>query len=216
MLSRGTALMLVFAAWVFSAPVSLDRIAVIVGDRVIKDSDINREIRITDFLNGTPLEFSAATRKAALNRLIDQALIRQEIQVGEYPFATDQEVNRFLDQVKIQRFKTQPEYQKALRDYGLTEEQLRRALRWQLTVLAFIQSRFRPGVFITDDDVKQYYQSHLPDLTAQNGGKEPSLEDARDGIEKQITAQRVDQQFNQWLDETRKNTVVKYREVELR
>ena len=216
MLSHGAFVMLLFAVSPGFAAVTLDRIAVIVADHVIKDSDIEREIRITDFLNGTPLEFSLATRKAALNRLIDQALIRQEIEVGEYPFATEKEVNRFLDQVKIQRFKTQPDYQKALRDYGLTEQQLRSALKWQLTVLAFIQSRFRPGVFINDADVKQYYESHLRELTEQNGGKQPSLEDARDDIEKQLTAERVDQQFNQWLDETRQNTTVKYREVQLR
>jgi hypothetical protein len=209
-------LLIALAAAPAFAAVTLDQIAVIVDDQAVKDSDIRREIRTTAFLNGASLQFSLETRKKALDRLISQALIRREIEVGQYPFATEPEVDRFLEQVKLQRFKSQPEYQQALRDYGLTEEQLRRALKWQLTVLNFIQSRFRPGVFIKDEDVKQYYASHLAELTAANGGKRPSLEEARDEIEKQITAERVNQNFNEWLDQLRRNTVVKYREVELR
>ena len=44
-----------------SGAVILDRIAVIAGTHVIKASDIDRDIRLTDFLNRTPLNFSPST-----------------------------------------------------------------------------------------------------------------------------------------------------------
>lgn len=42
----------------------LDRIAVIVGNRVIKTSDIDRDIRLTAFLNRAKAEFSRELRSS--------------------------------------------------------------------------------------------------------------------------------------------------------
>ncbi len=44
--------------------VIIDRIAIVVGDSIVKDSDINRDIRVTSFLNGDPLDLSDKARKA--------------------------------------------------------------------------------------------------------------------------------------------------------
>jgi hypothetical protein len=114
--------------------VVLDRIAVVVNGRAIKDSDIEREIRIADYLNGDKLDFSRPARKKAVSRLIDQAIIRREIELARYPEATDDEVNKML----AETIKNRP----APRTYGLTEQQVRQALKWQLTVVRFMSMRF--------------------------------------------------------------------------
>ena len=49
-----------------------------------------------------------------------------------------------------------------MKRYGLTEPKLREQLLWQLTVLQFIDERFRGGVVVTDDDVRDYYDEHSP------------------------------------------------------
>jgi parvulin-like peptidyl-prolyl isomerase len=216
MAALGAVLIMAATSTIMQGATVIDRIAIIVGNSVIKDSDIDRDIRITDFLNRDPLEFSAAARKRAADRLIDQALIRREIEVAQYPYATDQDVNNFLQQIRKQRFKSDADYRHALEEYGITEAQLRRALKWQLTVLHFIDMRFRPGVLITDQDVADYYKSHLAELTRDNGGKHPTLEEARPKIEDELTGERVNQQFEAWLDETRKNANVQYREASLK
>jgi peptidyl-prolyl cis-trans isomerase SurA len=215
MLPTGAVLLMAASALVQGAVV-IDRIAIIAGNSIIKDSDIEREIRITGFLNHDPLQFSEATRKQAASRLIDQALLRREIQVAQHPYANDQDVNRFLEQIRKQRFKNDADYQQSLRDYGITEVQLRRALKWQLTVLRFINSRFRPGVLITDQDITQYFNEHSAEMTNRNGGKPLTLEEARPAIERQITGERVNRQFEEWLDETRKAANVQYREESLK
>ena len=142
-------------------------------------------------------------------------MIRREIEVAQYPFATDQDVNTFAQQIRKQRFKNDTEYNHALQEYGIIEAQLRKALKWQLTVLHFIDVRFRPGVLINDQDIEHYYNSHLAELTRNNGGKQPTLDQARSGIEDQLTGERVNQQFESWLDETRKNANIQYREASL-
>ena len=43
----------------FPAEVVIDRIAVIVGKSVIKSSDVERNLRLTEFLNQQPLSLSA-------------------------------------------------------------------------------------------------------------------------------------------------------------
>src|SRR5690242_5426942 len=63
----------------------IDRIAVVVNNQIVKDSDIDRDIRLVSFMNGQKIVTDAATRKEAANRLIDQQFIRREITTGEYP-----------------------------------------------------------------------------------------------------------------------------------
>ena len=127
----------------------IDRIAVIVGSSIVKDSDIERDLRVTDFLDGAPLDLGTESRKKATKRLIDQIFIRREIRLGDYPAATPEEAGQQLDSLKKQRFKSNSAYQDALRRYGLTEADLRTEFQWQLTVLRFIDARFKPAVLIT-------------------------------------------------------------------
>ena len=142
------ALLLLAPSIAFSA--IIDRIAVIVDSSIVKDSDIERDLRVTDFLDGTPLDLGKEPRKKAAQRLVDQIFIRREIRIGDYPAATPEEVTRQLDALKQQQFKTNAAYQDALRRYGLSEADLRTEFQWQLTVLRFIDARFKPAVLITE------------------------------------------------------------------
>lgn len=182
-----------------AAPVVVDRIAVVVGKRAIKTSDIDREVRITDLVNGDPLKLNAESREKAVARLIDQELIRREIEAGGYGLASDADVERFVAELKRQRFPTGAAYSTALTQYGVTDEQLRRHLRWQLTVLEFIEQRFRPGVIVTDQDVAEYVRRHsLSKTSAAPAAAE------RKRIEDEIAGERVNQLFEEWLTQTRK------------
>ncbi len=210
---RRAALMMLVAPFLMHA-VIIDRIAVVVGNSIIKDSDIDRDIRVTSFLDGRPLDITPARRKEALGHLIDQVFIRREIQIGSYPIATLQEADAQLDRLKKQRFKTQAAYEAALKRYGLTELELRTQFQWQLTVLRFIDTRFKPAVLVSDDEIEKYYREHAAALRRQYPGK--SLDDLRDHIRDILTAEGVNQQFFAWLDAQRSETKVKYLEASLR
>ncbi len=135
----------------FSAAAEIiDRVAVVVGQDVIKWSDIDRDIRVTDFLNEAALDFGASARKQSASRLIDQALIRQQIRSGEYPPASLDDAGRLLASLRSDRFHSDAAYHAALSRYGITEEELRDALLWQLTVLRFIEARFHPETPASD------------------------------------------------------------------
>jgi hypothetical protein len=194
--------------------VIIDRIAIIVGNSIVKDSDISRDLRVTSFLNDDPLNLSAEARKAAASRLVDQIFIRREIQLGNYATASPQEANKELDQLVQQRFKSQSSLQGALKKYGITAPDLRSHFLWQVTVLRFIDARFKPAVLVTDAEVENYYNEHRVALQRQHPSK-ADLENARPEITDLIAAQRVNKLFFSWLDEQRKATSIKYVEGSL-
>jgi hypothetical protein len=196
-------------------PVIIDRIAVRVGNSIIKDSDIDRNLRVTDFLNDQPLNMNNEARREASKRLIDQAFIRREIQLGDYPRATWEEADQQLDRLKKERYKTQDALQSAIHRYGLVEPDLRFEFHWQLTVLRFIDLRFKPAVLVTDEEIQKYYREHQTALRRANPGKN-SLDDLRDQIRDILAGEKVNEQFFAWLDDQRKSNKVEFYEESLR
>ena len=195
--------------------VIIDRIAVVVGNSIVKDSDIERDVKVTDFLNGQPPMPNAAERRAAANRLIDQIFIRREIELGNYPVATMEETAQELSKLEKDRFKTAAALQKSLHLYGLKEADLKSYFHWQLTVLRFVDARFRPSVLVTDEEIAKYYQQHAAAFKKEHPDKS-SLDDVRGEINTILASQRVDKVFFSWLDEQRKDAKIKYFEESLR
>jgi hypothetical protein len=60
----------------------IDRIAVTVEKQVITESEIWRQIRITAFLNGEEPDFSSAAKRTMADRLVEQVLIRRELETS--------------------------------------------------------------------------------------------------------------------------------------
>ncbi len=212
MQARAAILLLLTQCLMFA--VIIDRVAVVVGDSIIKDSDIERDIRVTSLLDGQSPDVSLAKRKEAVGHLVDQIFIRRETEIGNYPVATFQEADQQLAKLVKQRFKTQAALNQALQRYGLTELELRTQFKWQLTVLKFIDARFKPAVLISDDEIEKYYNQHAAALKRQNPGK--SLDDLRDRIRDVLTAEGVNKQFFAWLDDQRSQTKIRYLEESLR
>ena len=192
--------------------VVIDRIAVVVGKQVIKTSDIEKDLRLTEFLNREKLDLTTSAKKKAAERLIDQEIIRQEIVTGAYRRPTDAEGAAFAKQFENDRFHgSAAELNAALAKYRLTAAQLRDELLWQLTVLRFIDERFRPGVMVSDDDVKSYYDSHQAELHRENP-RGFTLEDLQAKIRQTLEGEQINQNFNEWLEDARKRYRIEYRQ----
>ena len=202
---------LVFGA-VLAGSVVIDRIAVVVGTQCIKLSDIDRDLRLTRFLNRQPLDLSADARRAAAERLIDQAIISDEIVNGGFARPAGSAADPLLAQFRQERSGgSDAGLRQALSAYGLTETQLRTRLLRQLQVLRFIDQRFRPGVLVTDEEVHAYYDQHRTDLARQYpqatgfGALEPKIRASLEG-------ERMNQNFEQWLDRARQRYRIEYRQ----
>jgi hypothetical protein len=202
-------LLICFAA---DAAVVLDRIAVVVDKHVIKTSDIERDMRVAEFLNRAPLNTSVEVKRQAAERLIDQGVIREEMDKGGYSKSSAGEVDGLVKRMLAERFGgSAVSFQQELARYGLTESQLRLQLQWQLDVLAFLDQRFRPGVLLTDDQVKSYYDQHRADLERQF----PQLktyEAMEPKIRASLEGEQLNKNFEDWLAEARKRDRIVYRQ----
>jgi len=142
----------------------IDRIAVVVGNRVITESEIMREIRLTAFLNAEPLDFSAESKRKTAERLVEQRLIQIENDISLYPEPAVESIDQALAEVKA-RASTPAKYEEEIQRTGIVEKELKDHLRRQLTTLRFLELRFRPGIQISEEEIGPYFEQRLlPEL----------------------------------------------------
>ncbi len=203
-------LLLALAATLASATI-IDRIAVTVGNRVITSSDIDRDIRVTAFLNGQPPDQSAANKRATAERLVEQTLVRRELETNRYPVPQPAEIEPALAAFRHRYYPNEADYRRALAKYGISDQDVRDALLWQRTLLQFIDVRFRPAVQVTGEEIQHYFDTVLaPRLRAEEPGKTFSLDDYRDQIEDILAGRREDSEMDNWLREARRRTPIVY------
>jgi len=190
----------------------VDRIAVSVGNRVITESDLYREIRLTAFLNGQKPDFSPESKRQTAERLVDQRLMRTELDMSRYLLPTAEESDAALRELKS-RFPDDDAYRRGLAEYGIREDDLTARLTWQLTLVHFIDVRFRAGIQVSDEEVRNYFNERLrPILEKAHPGQPVSLDDYRDTIERTLTGEAADQQAEQWLKRARSRNRIVYRD----
>jgi hypothetical protein len=165
----------------------LDRVAVVVGNTVLTETEVVQETRLEAFMNQAPLKLDAETKRTAADRLVDQKLIRNEMKIGAYPQPTPAEVDGMLGNLKQERFGgSDTAYRAALEKYGITEAQVREYLAWQLAAIRFTDLRFTPAI--------------------PGNGDEQSANRSSNGVPD------VDQQLDAWLKQTRAETKVRFKQ----
>jgi hypothetical protein len=187
----------------------IDRIAVSVGNQAVTTSDIDREIRVSSFLNRSQPDFSPAARHATADRLVEQRLILRELENSGYPVPADSEIDPILDNFKKDNFTSDEDYFHALAEAGITDRQVRDELLWQRRLLEFIDVRFRPGVQVSQQDIENYFHLKVePAAEAAHPGEPVTLDQYREQIEEKLTGDQVDKQMNAWLENARQRSEV--------
>jgi peptidyl-prolyl cis-trans isomerase SurA len=187
----------------------IDKIVITVANQVITQSQIDDEIRVTAFLNREKVDLSADARKQAAARLVEQALIKREMDISHYPLPELSDAGESLEALKA-TYSTESEFQNALQASGITADELTLRLWWQLTLLRFIDYRFRPGIQIPTADVQAYYRRQVSEWEQKGTKPIPTLDESRDQIEEILTQQRIDQALEQWMNDTRKQVTIHY------
>ena len=195
-----------------SAAEVIDRVAVTVAKRVITQSDITTEIRLSAFLNQSEPDLGTASRKQTAQRLVERALFEAEMEIGSYTAPQMKEIEPELAALKKGHYPNEQSYRAALAKYRISEESLRRYLLQQLAVLRFIDARFGPGVQILETDIRDYYTGRFVKQWENTSKKPvPPLEEVSATIEESLRAEQVDRLVEQWLEETRNRTRIEYK-----
>jgi hypothetical protein len=194
----------------------IDRIVVSVGGRVITTTDLEGEIRVAAFLNGVKPDLTPRGKRATAERMVEQLLVKEELETSRYPVPGPSDIERALDEFKEKNFPDDAAYRKALADYGITVQDVKDQLLWERTLLEFIDVRFRPGVQVSDRDIQEYFDTVVaPAARAAHPGQPVALEDFRSQIEQTLTGQREDRDMDAWLRQARNRTQIVYHDEAL-
>ena len=195
----------------------VDRIAVAVGNRVITSNDIERQARVSAFLSGVKPDLSPEGKRKTAEAMVDQKLVSRELEMARYPEPDASEVDDAFAEFKSQYFASDSEYQAALREYGLTEAEVKEQLLYQRRFLNFIGARFRPAAQIGDAEIREYFEKTvLPAAKAANPDATFTVDEFRDQIVAKLMGDRVDQEIGKWLAEARRRTTVVFHEEAFR
>ena len=179
----------------------LDRIVVTVNGHAILQSDWQDEVRYESFVAGrVPATASAADRKAALNRLIDRELLREQAAAPDVTPSSPEEIEKQFASAKDDYARTNPSqtWNEALPNYGLNETDIKNHIALELFQLRLIDAHLRPSIQVEPDEISAYYRNHLPPSTAS--GKQISLQEETPQIRELLTQQKMNDLLNSWLD----------------
>lgn len=185
---------------------TLDRIVVVVNKGIILASQWDEAIRFEALTTGRELhDMTDAECEAALDRLIDQELLEQEIASSNYQPVSASEVDLQVAALRRQLAPSADEaaWRALLARYGLDDDDVRDRVAVQVDVLRFIDLRFRPSIHIDPRNVEAYYRSTLLPQLQASGGRVPELKQAAAQIEEVLVQQRIDELLSAYLKNLR-------------
>jgi peptidyl-prolyl cis-trans isomerase SurA len=189
----------------------LDRIVATVNGHIILQSDWDDALAYESFISGRPLgQFTVEDRKSALDRLIDQELLREQMRSPDSKPATDEEVGKRIHEVRKQYLEAESDqgWRAALARYGLTENELRERLARQIELMRLVDERLRPTVNIDAKSIESYYNQELLPQLRQSGAKEVPLAEVTPKIRELLTQQKMDQLLTAWLQSLRASSQI--------
>ena len=209
------AVVIAIAAILCSATEVIDRIVATVNRTPVTQSEWDDAVRLEALLEGRePGAENDAERKATLDRLIDQALITQQIHESSYTPVTDDVVAARIAELRRQvpQAGADAAWHTLLASYELTEADVKAHIRTELDVLRFLDQRFRPTVQVFPREVRRYYDDQFVPEVRKAGGQPKPLADVEPQIEQILTEQRVNELVQGWLQGLRSQAQIQYRE----
>ena len=211
-------LIFAFAAMLLVAPSSssqgevIDRIVATVNGHIILQSDWDDALRYEAFSGGRPLDrLTTDERKSALDHLIDQELLREQLRSPDSQHASAEEVAARVAEIRKQYPEGESEsgWQNLLRTYGLSEDDLKNRVAAQLDLMSLVDSRLRPAVNIDNKSIESYYQQELLPQLRQSGGQNVPLAEVSGKIKELLTQKKITQLLTAWLQNLRTGSQIR-------
>jgi peptidyl-prolyl cis-trans isomerase SurA len=190
----------------------IDRIVATVNGQIILQSDWEEALRYEAFSSGRLLDrLNAEDRKAALDHLIDQELLHEQLRAPDAPHASPEEVAQRVAEIRKQYPNGESEtgWQALLQSYGLSEEDLKNRVASQIDLMSLVDSRLRPAVNIDNKSIESYYQQELLPQLHQSGGQSVPLAEVSGKIKELLTQKKITQMLTAWLQNLRAGSQIK-------
>src|SRR4051812_47253573 len=167
----------------------IDRILAVVDGAIIMQSDVTMAVRLGLLPGGSATD----PISAPLDALVQRRLMLEEVDRYAPPDPPDAEVDRHLADV---RARAAARFETVLLETGISVELLRRHLRDDLRIDAYLQQRFGT-MQPSDDEIAQYYRDHQAAFV--RNGVVARLEDVREVVRAELIAERRSTTVRDWI-----------------
>jgi hypothetical protein len=183
-----------------SAGQIVDRMVANVNGHILLQSDWEEEVAFEAFVDArSPDSFTSEQRKAALDRLIDQELLREQVRPSEKT-AADEIARRVSDVRKLYpEAATDEGWRAALQHCGITQADLEKRLGEGIQLMRLVEARLRPSIQIDQKAVESYYHEQLIPELKKAGNREVALPEVFGHIRDLLAEQRLNQLLQGWL-----------------
>jgi len=185
--------------------VIIDRIAAIVNDAVITQSELDKAQALGLKISGLP------SRSTVLQERIDHHLVLQQLKSQPPVLITQEEIQSAYDAFVV-RHGNEELLEGFLQTIGMNRDDLLQEIRNQLSVRKFIRDRFRPFVNITIEDAEDYYENVYKPAAEILNKTAPPFAEVFAEIQNQMVESRVQDQLEEWLQKIRKEATVNIKE----
>jgi len=193
------ALVLVLPIVASAGPI-VDRVVANVNGHVVLQSDWEEEVSFEAFEDGKdPSSFTEEERKAALDRLIDQELLREQVRPSQ-PAPADQVAARVAEVRKVQpNCSTDAGWRAALQRYGMTQSELEARLGNQIQLMKLVEDRLRPSIQIDQQAIESYYHDQLLPQLKKTGAQAKPLTEVYGRIKTLLAEKKLNELLTGWL-----------------
>jgi len=184
-----------------ASAVTVDRIAAVVDQEVVTVSEVSQmaEVKFFSRLVGQDED---DYRRAILDALIAQALRLRDVERFGAAEITADQIEARLQEIQ-RRFASPAELEAALLRAELTLDELRALVRRQLQVDAYIQERFAPLIFVTNEDIETYFRGPWAEQRRERGLPPASLPEAREEIRSLLRGSQLTDKIEKWTSRLR-------------
>jgi hypothetical protein len=178
----------------------VDRVVTSVNGHVVLQSDWEQEVAFEAFSNARdPDSFTSAERNAALDRLIDRELLREQLRPSQ-PAPAEQVAARVAEVRKLYpECATDEVWRAKLRRYGLAQGSLERRLGDEIQLMKLVEDRLRPSIQIDQQAVETYYNDRLlPDMK-RAGNRATPLPEVFGQIKDLLAERKMNELLSAWL-----------------
>ncbi len=178
----------------------IDRVVTNVNGHVVLQSDWEQEVAFEAFANARdPDSFTSAERNAALDRLIDRELLREQVRPSQPP-PLEQVAARVAEVRKLHPDCTTDDGWRAkLQRYGLSQSALEKRFAEQIQLMRLVEDRLRPSIQIDQQAVETYYHDQLlPDMKRAGSVAAP-LTEVFGRIKDLLAERKMNELLSGWL-----------------
>jgi peptidyl-prolyl cis-trans isomerase SurA len=187
-------------------PEVVDRIVATVNGRVILQSDWDEALCYEALVSNRPLDqFTEDERRAVLDRLIDQELLREQLKSADFRHATDAEVQARITEARKQypQAASDEGWRALLTSYHISEKDLFSRVQRQIDVMRLVDARLRPAVQIDSKSIEAYYRDQFVPKLKESGAADVPLAQVSAKIRELLTEQKVSEMLVSWLQTLR-------------